>query len=353
MPALLIACGSQHADKPPTVASGSPPPAPTPDAAAVAEYPPAPVRPTGCTLRGQWKDQPKELRVGATGKPFATVVGVKQAEATFGDGVFVEATTDTVTLAGFVDPAEVRLYARAPFTAAGWIVPGPKLPLHFRSAKGEQIELEIAMPAEVHARAPVRETQPCSSLAVDDTAKLEPRDAIDAKTISTGYLDRRKPIPLALEPGGTPVAELRYEESPRLDVLATTTLGFSRVVVRIDSLDPTQDVVVFGWVPTANTNSPAHGFGGSWGMGGDRSPLRRRPAKDSKQVTCATALPLVVELDNERWRVGSVAPNVPIEVLSGDDFVEIRLLQAHAELVPGARWLAKQAALAGCTVIRP
>nr|MDQ3341144.1 hypothetical protein [Myxococcota bacterium] len=93
------------------------------------------------------------------------------------------------------------------------------------------------------------------------------------------------------------------------------------------------------------------GFGGSWATGDDGAARRGPPRKNTKFVSCSSETPLAVELAGARRTVGSVLPNVVIEVLAEGDFHEVRFAKPHVELAEGARWLVKQAALAGCAVV--
>ena len=356
---LVFACGSPRPEPAPVTGSGSDS-APRPvDAAPVvvaidadpfAGYPERIARPTGCTLRGAWKEQPTELRLTADGKPFAELFQSTHADVTLGDGVFAELTTASIRVGGYIDKAKLRLHAAKPFVVDGYAIPGPKLPMRFVSAREAAITFELPLPNVVHAKAPLG-TQPCSDLAIDDKATFDPRDAIEADTQSEAYLYAKRSIPLSLERGKPAVAELRYEQAEKVDVLERTD-KLARVAVEINALNPAYHVMVFGWVPASALHDQASGFGGSWATGGDRSARRERPMKGTKLVTCAAETPLVIDVGGERRTVGVVLPNAVIEVVpGGEELAEVRFPRPNAELARGARWLVKQAALAGCAAV--
>ena len=356
---LLFACGSPRPEPAPVTGSGSDAAQRPIDAAPVVVaidadpfvgYPDRIARPSGCTLRGAWSEQPRELRLVADGKPFAEIFQVKQADVTLGDGVFAELATASIRIGGYLDKTKLRLHAAKAFVVGGYAVPGPRLAMRFVSEREGAIAFELPMPSFARTKA-LFGTQPCSDLAIDDKATFDPRDAIDADTQREAYLYAKRAIPLSIEPGKPAVVELRYEQTEKVDVLEKTD-KLARVAVEINALDPASHVMVFGWVPASALHDRATGFGGSWATGGDRSARRGPPIKNTKLVSCAAETPLVVEFAGERRTVGVALPNAVIEVLpGGEDFAEVRFPRPTVELARGARWLVKQAALADCAAV--
>lgn len=360
---VLFGCGSSKQE---------PPPPPTPVAADVAPividadwisadppidapvvdpyagYPARLERPASpCTLQGPWHEQPHGLALAPGGKPYAEVFQVKQATVVAGDDVFVQLETESMRLTGYVDKKQLVLHAAAPMLVERYAVPGPKLPLRFLSAKADRITFEVPLPKSMKAKASPRADAPCSDLALDDDADFDPRDALDEKTEKSAHVVQGKPIPLSIEPGKPPIVTVRYDRMEEADILATQG-KLVRVALHTNALDPGQHVMLIGWIPASLISDQASGFGGSWATGGDRSAARKPSPKNAKRMTCRTEIPLAVELAGERKTVGVLLADVDIDVLPGDDFVEILPVRPHAELARGGRWLVSEAALAAC-----
>lgn len=346
---MLFACSSPRPEPAPVVGSGS---APRADAAVAVvvdapEHATPPTPASACTLRGEWGEQPRGLSFSDGGKPYGEVSQITKASATFGDGVFVEATTPSVRIGGFVDKSKVVVYAAKPFTVGDYAAPGPQIAMRFVSAKDDRMMFELPLPSYAKPKAPLRAERECHDLAIDDKTAFDPRDAIDAPTESKAHLHANRSIPLSTEPGKPPVVELRYESSPAVDVLEKRG-KLARVAIEISALDPAYHVILFGWIPVSALHKQSTGFGGSWARGGDRMPPRGPPMRNTKFVSCSSEAPLEVEFAGERRHVGVVLPNVVIELLSDGDFVEVRFPRPNVELADGARWLVKRAALAKC-----
>jgi hypothetical protein len=307
------------------------------------------VKPGKCVLRGLWEDQPRTLALSDGGKPFGEVLQIKEASVSFGAGVFAEFTTESVRLAGYADKSKVHVYAAAPFLVADFAAPGPKLAMTYVSTQADQMTFELPLPAYAKIKAPLRTTRACGILAIDDKTEFFPRDAIDVDAQSEGLLQATG----RSRSGRAGQAARRHaplQTSPAVDVLETSG-KLSRVVVEINSLNPAEHVVLVGWVPSSAIYKQPGGFGGSWATGGDRAATRGRPRKNTRFVACPSETPLAVELAGERRTVGSVLPRVVIEVLAEGDESEVRFAKPNVELVEGARWLVKQAALANCAAV--
>lgn len=354
---LLFGCSSSRTEPVPA-GSGSAPPAQIVidatvaiDADLYAGYPERVAKPESkCVLHGEWKDQPKALAFTDGGKPFGEVFQITEATAVFGAGVLAELTTPTVKLAGFIDKSKLHIHAAAPFLVADFAAPGPKLAMKYIGTDADQLTFELPLPPYAKTKAPMRTTRACGVLAIDDQSEFFPRDVIEADAQRNALLVANKAVALAVEPGKPPVATLTYRSSPPVDVLETSG-KLSRVVIEIGTLNPAEQIVFVGWVPSSAILPRSGGFGGSWATGGDGAARRGPPRKNTRFVSCPTETPLAVELANERRTVGSVFPHVVLEVLADGDFVEVRFAKPNVELVDGARWLVSQAALAGCAVV--
>ena len=342
---LLIACSSPAPAREPAAQK---PPTPR-DAAVVTSAAPRIQRPTGCILRGAWKEQPRELRLAPDAKPYATVRDVTQAEATFADSVFVDVATPSLRLEGFVDHTRVIVHPTKPFVINGWLAPGPTAALQYRGEDGGVIAFELALPTGVKAK-PVQSGRPCDELAIDDAAKFDPRTAIADATIDTGTLQANTPISLWIDPNQLSVAELNYDAPVAVDILERRPRHV-RVAISATTLNPRDNIVVFGWVPSNRVKKDSTGFGGSWSSGDGTGAIAARPRKDTRFVSCPTEMPLVVDFDGQRRTVGAIVAKHAIEVLpGGDNFVEVLPHRAHAVLAEGARWLVQKAALDRCDV---
>jgi hypothetical protein len=264
--------------------------------------------------------------------------------------VFTEFTTKNLRIGGFVDAKAVIVHANKPFTLVDWLAPGSTAELHFLSASEDKITFELQLPDGVKTKKPVHADRACSDLAIDTEAEFDEREAIGVETKRKTNLIADRTIPLSIEVGKPPVAQLRYEGNEAVDVLDEKGKHV-RIAVKIGSLNPANNVTVFGWVPASALKTIASGSGGSWGTGGGAGGPGLPPRRDTTFVKCQAETPFAAEYKGERWTVGVVLPGFVIEVLpqkEGDDFVEVRLLRAGATLREGARWLVKQAALAGC-----
>jgi hypothetical protein len=201
----------------------------------------------------------------------------------------------------------------------------------------------------VRAKAKIVGEQECTAMAIDATAEFDARTAIDAKEIDDGQLRDKRKIPLSLEPGKPPVAELQYDGNPpHVEVLEKKGKQL-RIIVGVASLNPQEHVLLVGWVPASAVHKVASGFGGSWGDGGGHGVLGRRPQRADRYVKCDGPTPLVAELAGERRLVGTIAPNVVIRLPQQDaDFMEAWVESPDAALAEDARWLVARAAVASC-----
>lgn len=346
--ALLFGCSSPRPDPVPVGSARAP--APPADAALVPTDPPRLDAPRStCVLRGVWKDQPKTLALADGDTPFGEVFEITAATATLGTGVFAEFTTATARLAGYIDTSKLHVHAAEPFLVGDVAAPGPKLPMTYVATAGDQITFELPLPAYAKTQAPLRATRACKSLAIDDRTEFSPRDAVDADAQSHGLLRAKRAVPLAALPGKPAAVTLTYGSAQPVDILETSGKQ-SRVVVEVSSLNPAEQLVFVGWVPSAAIAKGGGGMGGSWATGGDRPAQRTPPSKHAKRVACPGEIPLVVELGGERRTVGVVLPNAVLEIVADADLSEIRFAKPNVELVTGARWLVSRAALAGCAV---
>ena len=356
---VLFGCGSSKREPPPAVpvvvvdaapvvVADAAPVVVAPDADPYAGYPERLARPTTpCMLEGAWSHQPRGLAFTAGGKPYADVFQVKHARAHFGAGVFVEVETESMRLAGFTDAKQIVLHANKPFTIADYAAPGPRITLRYTGAHDDKLAFDVPLPSFLKPKSPLRGERPCGDLSLSPDGEFDPREAIDAGTERTSYLPEKKSIPLSIEAGKPAVATLRFDLITKVDVLESTP-KLTRVVVHSTSLDPAQQLAVFGWVSSKLLTTTNTGYGGSWGSAGDRMATRPPPVKDAKRMTCRDEIPLAVEVGGTRKTVGALRANIEIDVLPGDDFVEVRPVKPHAELVQGGRWLVNQAALAAC-----
>jgi hypothetical protein len=324
--------------------------APPIDADPYAGYPPRLEAPAStCVLEGSWRAQPKSLALADGGKPFGEVFEIADARVTFGAGVYAEFTTATVRLSGFVDKSKVNVHAAAPFLVADVAAPGPKLPMTYVSTAGDQMTIELPLPRYAKAKTPLRATRACNLLSIDSETDFFPRDAIDIEEQSLGLTRTKRAIPVSAELGKPPVVTLTYANPAPVEVLETSGKHM-RVVIGVSSLNPAEQVVFVGWVPSSTIENTTTGMGGSWATGGDRAAQRTPPTRDAKRVACQNETPLVVEHAGERRTVGVVRPKAVMEIVADADLAEIRFARPNVELVTGARWLVTRAALAGCAV---
>jgi hypothetical protein len=253
---------------------------------------------------------------------------------------------------GFVPRDELILRAARPFVIAGYVVPGPTAVLRWAGTNARALSIELMLPSYVQARVAARADRACRDLSLGAPAGaglFDPRDALGDPIENSLMLADEQTIQLSTSPGGPPIAELRFgkHETPLVDVIARRD-QHAQIVVHTPTMDPADDSLIFGWVPSAVLRPHSHGFGGSWGTGTERSAGNRR-RRDSRHVTCKHEVPLVAELAGEQHLVGAVARGVVIEIVDGAGaLLEIDLPGAQVELADGARLLAKRTALADC-----
>jgi hypothetical protein len=311
------------------------------------ERPTPPPPEVACEIGGLWEPtQPHELLLRAGGKPFAKFAKVEHAKLTLGAAAFVELRWKELTISGVVASDQLALHAAHPILIAGYIAPGANMSLHW--AGGQRVK--VVLPATVKPVAPVTASEPCDALAIESTAEFSPRDAVADKAVRQSMLVPDTAIPLATAPGEPQVAELRYAsgDDPIVDVLEERG-DHARIVVYPHSLNPEDNVALVGWVPKSALHRHDHGFGGSWGSGGEGGVPRGHISRGAKRVRCSHAVDLVGEQEGEQHPLGTVAPDVTIDVLSTDgDLLPITLRDAQLQLLPGSRLLAPAATLADC-----
>ena len=294
---------------------------------------------------GKWEvEQPHELRLTPTGRPYATLSGVTVAKVTITGAVHALLVTPTVRLSGYVDPKALQLHPSRPFLAGGFLAPSPTFVIQLVEFASGKLSVEFPFPDAIRGE-PLRELHACSDFTIEPRP-FEARAAIGGKNLRTAYLTENVPIPLSTQPGGAPIVRLQYETGlgPTIEILEQSERNV-RVVVLYNSLDPAHDAVLVGWVPVETIHHEAHGSGGSWASDGASGTPRARPSKNPR-VTCSTEVPLDVEFEGQRKTVGVVMPDVEIELAGGD---EVILVSANVALDEGARWLIAKPALASCT----
>jgi hypothetical protein len=278
------------------------------------------------------------------GAPFAKVFGVERATVMIADSISATLETPTLVLVGFIDSQRLHVHAKRPFVVADFLVPGPAVPMRYLGARDNRLTLELTVHG-VTTKQPLRPERTCDDLRID-VGGFDLQAPFGFEILVRTSLQADIAIPLSVEADGPPIAELRYESSPRAEVIAWKG-SHARVIVHDDSLDPARNVLVFGWIPKSALLEAAEGTGGSWARGGDRAPMSRPPSKRPRLV-CDRDVDLHVQLDRDVRIVGSIKPHTVIELADDNDPVEVTFPRAHAELVEGARWLVERAALAGC-----
>ena len=355
---LAVACGRPA--PPPTL----PAPAPAtrarpPSSRALPGYPP-PVEPrtAACVLTGDWSpEQPHELRFRRGGRTFATMNHVDKAVLALGENAaspFVELSSAHARLWGVVIADQLLLHAAQPILLDGYLAPGPSAVLRWIGADREPAPVEVLVPDFVAPAASPRGEVRCADLATGEK-EFDPRAAIDAPDGERMMLIEKKAVPLSREPDGSIAAELRFAEagSPIVEVIERRG-DRARVVVHHSSMNPAENVLLVGWVPASALAPHSHGFGGSWGSGGDATSSLPRPREGWRTVTCTHEVPLVVELEGERHLVGAVASGVRLEIppdarKAGDGLLEIVVRSRQVEFAEDVRVLARGSLVAGCS----
>lgn len=360
---LVAACGGP----PTTAAAPAPPPravaAPPISARALPGYPP-PLEPRGatCVITGAWSpEQPHELRFRRGGRTFATVNHVDRAALSLGEeaaGPFVELWTHDVHLWGSVVADQILLHPSRALLFDGYLLPGPTALLRWLGAAAEPVPVGIRLPDFVEPASPPRDDLRCADLTLDEK-EFEPRSAVDAPDGEELMLAEQKAIPLSRELHGPPAAVLRLDVggSPLVEVIERRG-DRARIVVKDESLDPGDDVLLVGWVQAGLLAPRSHGFGGSWGSAGEDSGSMPRPREGWRIVTCPHEVPLVVELEGERHLVGAASAGVRIELppdtdKAGDRLVETVVRSRQIQLADDTRLLVKGSAVTGCAAAGP
>jgi hypothetical protein len=283
---------------------------PPPSKRALEGYPP-PVDSDalGCTLTGDWTfTQPRDLRFRPEAPPFAHLGGAKTATVTFLEGpkpfAYAELAWPSMRAFGFVT-GDVSLHASKAYVFAGYLVAGTQARFVVRGAAPTEIGVELDVGDCLHPSKPPRDERTCDELALDEVT-FDARAAIADPTEKTVVLDGTSRIAVRATSGGAVVGEIDPSKCGGLhaDVIGHAGAD-ARVVMFPESLDPTLDYRIVGWIPASKILPTSGGSGGSWGTGGPGGAARARVKR--KRASCPHEVPMVAEQSGERRLVGAIA----------------------------------------------
>jgi hypothetical protein len=326
----FIACGGSRGNQP---ASGVQAPAHI----AVVNSPPnleiailAPPQHVACQFDGEWSGPLRVLPEDP--EPFAQLNRADEARITLpqgsaSQGAFGSFALRGVTMSGTVMSPELPLALKRSTLLNGFIWTTDAPALRWTSASQGRVRFEVALDARVRVRSTPRGEATCAELG------LETRSDVDYSLLRT-WLGKRavnrvewRPaaaVPLSLEPGAAPVAEIdtRPEEpeaEPASAYLIRSHGDFLQIIA------PSGGVLLVGWVPAYALQSPVEAVEPAELMTdgddpnepieplGSDDPTHALGAREQPSF-CAWNAPLAVEAGGRVWRIGRIASAIPLDL---------------------------------------
>jgi hypothetical protein len=319
-----------------------------------------PTSPAACAFSGKAVHAPFTLEL-RPGVPYATINGVdaidvKLPVAAKPAPLVVKLTADDIKVEGVADGAAIPLYAARPFVAGELFVPGPSVPISWTAAKAGQVDVTIALPAEVNTaitgvNGPLRATRPCQDLGVNRVTEFDPFRAVGSRRAkATHTLGGNGPIAIAAKPGSRATAQLSPPSGPQL-LPTVVVIQKKKPWFRIGY--EAGDFLIVGWVrdtdlqpaPVADEIGDAYGAGGlGTGSGTPESAFK-----------CKQAVPLIAEVGVDRLIVGSIGAGVTLTTdTTVGDLLPVHLVKVVSiEPAAGAQFLVRRTDVEGCPGFAP
>ena len=352
---LLVAVAACHASEPRSV----PPKPPTmpvepsvSDAVAEPQYQRAPIPrlPPALTapeplcaytkIRPALPD-PLLLRLSPRGPVYATVWRASRLDLVIPAdtrtlAAFVTVHTAGMTLRGFLEPSDTRLYPLRPLVLSDVAMPRPTTPLTWlRTVPGQRLLVgaELARDALLHPKSFSAEVT-CADLGLTPV-RFEILDERAVSTTEAVTVPSCHHVELAPSPFGRSVVSVDVCGSDIPDPPVFTAIE-RRGGVRKIAIEAS-DALLVGWTPARKVEGegwlPCGLLNLSVDDDGAKAPLfNPSPAPES---TCAWSPPIVVRFDERDALVGTLAPNVGIRVLSvRHGWTSFRLEQQEVSFSP-------------------
>lgn len=270
-------------------------------------------------------------------------------------GAFLDHAHEGLHVRGWVHADEITLYLQRAVLFGGWIA--PRGSLRWIAANDGQLEVEVVEPEDdqrlttVTFREPPRAIVACNDLSftVSDENLDTEAFVLRGRKGTSQYLHPDTAIPIAREPGGAPVAEVRIVGGDSTHALVLERRGSEALVV-IDTWGP---ATLYGWISDAFfAPSPGRLASGRYA----RAPTVRMGVKrKTRTVSCGTRVRILAEVAGRRAWIGEIDPGTTfIEILDerSDRFANIEFnvgLHSHE----GARLSVERSALATCATVTP
>jgi hypothetical protein len=266
-------------------------------------------------------------------------------------GAFVEAKGASGTVFGWLNGADLRLFPARSIVFGGYAIPHDNTLLHWKRSHGAgpkgRIEVEFEPDRKLKPKDKLRAEVDCASLALRPVAALD----VKADLSSPQYWGELASgsIPLAVIPGGSPVATLEIgQKGPRyVSVHASRGAQLQAVFYGYQQL-------AFGWIDaTSVTKLPSkpdvgYGHGRGWGLGHGSGGGHWRAYR------CSGDTPIIIDHRDQQTTVGHLDANALFEVSLGlgtavPEYLTMRLRDdAWLHSYRGARLTVRSKDLASC-----
>jgi hypothetical protein len=316
--------------------------------------PEASLAPRGsCVLEtARWRSRGKvnELRLTSEGPVFAqftspsAVLHLMTGTASAGAGLEVE--NEGLRLRGYVAGDAFKLKPARAFVMSGFVIPTLFAELNWIESQGSDVLVSYDLGPSVQLmQTPLSAKLACADVTLD-SGRFKPEELAGlAASAKDGLLRTDRPIALATEPGGAPVARLNVGN----DQVALVKVGRSEG-------DNTliwwwgDTALVFGWIATSDLQKrkplPGVGYGGGTGV-----PSLRHAGTVIGAARCQQDVPVVAEVGAERASAGLIRAGTRIEILErSESEASVQTRSPFIVTVPGARLLASTRTLERCSV---
>ena len=311
-----------------------------------------PAAPVACRLPPAIPPHRVVGRLRPGGEEAFSVIGAQMEVALMrGDGgpgsAFFTGSRDGLQLRGAMNQGDLRLFATEPVVLGGWVVTRHNTKLLVRRITDASVEVDVdpLYLEDVGAKTALRATVSCKRLLLDQADPFPPWAGLPTALPTPGVWGNLvgDPVPLSLEPEGSPVALLATASNDAAAVLDRQG-SWTRVAV------PRQLVLVFGWVPSSRVQvrpQSVEDRGGGFGFGTGSGGSSLRPLR------CPRPLSIAVELGDDRFVALRADPG--IELLppgeATDGRVPISFYRRHwLHLAEGATMWVRETDLSGCAV---
>jgi hypothetical protein len=345
-PALVSAPGEPEATPAP---QSAPPTAAAPSASA----PEISLASRGtCVLEApRWssKGRTTELRLSGDGPVFAELTSPRAAlhlptgKASAGAGLEVE--NEGLLLRGYVAGDAFTLRPAKAFVMGGFVVPTAFAELVWTEAHENDVLVSYDLGSSVTLiQAPLSAKLACADLTIG-SSNFQPEQAARlAKNAKDALLHTGRPIALATELGGAPVARLNArDDQDALVKVGSSERGQTQIWWWRDA------ALVFGWVATSDLQKRPAPPGEGYVTGSGSLALKHSSAVIGA-VRCNQDVPVIAEARETRATVGLIRAGTLIEVLGRNETeATVQTTSPFIATARGARLLVSASTLDACS----